>query len=72
VDSTAEYQAKYGVPQPLRSCHTAVVDSYTIEGRVPAREIQRLLKERPDAKGLAVPGMHAQGGTSVYANYQGN
>jgi hypothetical protein len=57
VDSTAEYETKYGVPQQLRSCHTAVVDGYTIEGHVPAQEIQRLLKERPNAKGLAVPGM---------------
>lgn len=39
------------------SCHTAMVDGYAIEGHVPVREIQRLLKERPDAVGLAVPGM---------------
>ena len=57
VDSTAEYQTKYGVPQNLRSCHTAVVQGYTIEGHVPAQEIYRLLKERPNVKGLAVPGM---------------
>jgi len=57
VDSTTEYQAKYGVPEKLRSCHTAVVEGYAIEGHVPAQEIQRLLKERPNAKGLAVPGM---------------
>ena len=53
----AEYRKKYGVPASLASCHTAVVDEYAIEGHVPAREIQRLLKERPNAKGLAVPGM---------------
>ena len=57
VDSTADYEAKYGVPASLRSCHTAIVDGYTIEGHVPAQDIQRLLKERPAAKGLAVPGM---------------
>jgi len=39
------------------SCHTALVDGYAIEGHVPVREIQRLLKERPVAIGLAVPGM---------------
>ena len=39
------------------SCHTALVDGYVIEGHVPAREIRRLLKERPKALGLAVPGM---------------
>jgi hypothetical protein len=57
VESTAEYQTRYGVAPALRSCHTAVVNGYTIEGHVPASEIHRLLKERPKAKGLAVPGM---------------
>jgi hypothetical protein len=57
VDSTAEYQKKNGVTSALRSCHTATVGGYTIEGHVPASEIQRLLKERPKARGLAVPGM---------------
>ena len=49
--------AKYGVPPQLRSCHTALVQGYVIEGHVPAREIKRLLAERPKARGLAVPGM---------------
>jgi len=57
VRDTAEYRRKYGVPRQLTSCHTAVVNGYAIEGHVPAREIQRLLKEQPKAKGLAVPGM---------------
>ena len=57
VDNTAEHQKKYGVTTALRSCHTATVGGYTIEGHVPASEIQRLLKEKPTAKGLAVPGM---------------
>ncbi|MEP6535625.1 MAG: DUF411 domain-containing protein [Bryobacteraceae bacterium] len=59
VASTAEYQKQYGVPERLQSCHTAIVGGYTIEGHVPAADIQRLLKERPKAKGLAVPGMPA-------------
>ncbi|MFC1664961.1 DUF411 domain-containing protein [Pseudomonadota bacterium] len=45
------------VPEHLRSCHTAMVDGYVIEGHVPAKDISRLLAERPKAKGLAVPGM---------------
>lgn len=46
-----------GVPQRMVSCHTAMIDGYVIEGHVPARDIRRLLEERPDAVGLAVPGM---------------
>lgn len=57
VDDMLPYVEKYGVPEDMLSCHTAVVDGYTIEGHVPAADIQRLLKERPKAKGLAVPGM---------------
>jgi hypothetical protein len=59
VPSTAEYRQKYGVPQNLQSCHTATVNGYVLEGHVPAREVRRLLKTRPKAKGLAVPGMPA-------------
>lgn len=46
-----------GVSPALESCHTAVVDGYVIEGHVPADVIVRLLKERPQVAGLAVPGM---------------
>ena len=48
---------QYGVPENLESCHTAEIEGYTIEGHVPASDIMKLLAERPDAKGLAVPGM---------------
>ena len=48
---------QYGVDATLESCHTAIVDGYVIEGQVPAKEIQRLLAERPPIVGLAVPGM---------------
>ena len=56
ADITA-VKAKYGVPAQARSCHTAVVGGYVIEGHVPAADIQRLLKEKPKVAGLAVPGM---------------
>lgn len=46
-----------GVPEPLSSCHTAIVEGYTIEGHVPADVIRKLLRERPPVVGLAVPGM---------------
>ncbi len=50
-------RARLGMPVAYGSCHTAQVGAYAIEGHVPAREIKRLLKERPDAVGLAVPAM---------------
>ena len=46
-----------GVTSDLTSCHTAKVGGYTIEGHVPASDIQRLLKEKPAIAGIAVPGM---------------
>jgi hypothetical protein len=48
-----------GVPQEVRSCHTAQAAGYLIEGHVPASDIRRLLAERPKVAGLAVPGMPA-------------
>jgi hypothetical protein len=50
-------KTRLGVPRHLEACHTAEVDAYVIEGHVPARAIRRLLVERPEIKGLAVPGM---------------
>lgn len=50
---------RLGVPADLAACHTAEADGYVIEGHVPAAAIQRLLKERPVAIGVAVPGMPA-------------
>lgn len=55
----AAYRAELGIADDLASCHTAIVDGYAIEGHVPAQAIQRLLAERPDAIGLALPGMPA-------------
>lgn len=54
----ASVKSQLGVPATLASCHTAVIEGYVIEGHVPAREIARLLSERPgDIRGLAVAGM---------------
>ncbi|WP_138513298.1 DUF411 domain-containing protein [Rhodoferax bucti] len=50
-------RAELGMPQALGSCHTGVVGGYAIEGHVPAKDIQRLLREKPAALGLSVPGM---------------
>jgi hypothetical protein len=46
-----------GIAAELSSCHTATIDNYFIEGHVPAKDIQRLIRERPKAMGLSVPGM---------------
>lgn len=48
---------RLGVPSDLRSCHTAQIEGYLIEGHVPADDIKRLLAARPKVAGLAVPGM---------------
>ncbi len=48
---------KLGVPGALASCHTAIVGDYLVEGHVPADVVLKLLKEKPNARGLAVPGM---------------
>ena len=50
---------RLGVPDDLRSCHTATVGGYVIEGHVPAADIAKLLREKPVAVGLSVPGMVA-------------
>ncbi len=57
VEDTAVMRKRLGIPEKLGGCHTAVIEGYAIEGHVPAREIKRLLAEKPVATGLAVPGM---------------
>jgi hypothetical protein len=49
--------ASAGVTDDLASCHTAKVGGYTVEGHVPAADIQRMLKEKPAIAGIAAPGM---------------
>jgi hypothetical protein len=53
----SDIKDRYGITSALRSCHTAVVEGYAVEGHVPADVIQRLLRERPPVTGIAVPGM---------------
>lgn len=57
VEDIAAYKEKYKVPAHLGSCHTAVIDSYVVEGHVPAADILKLLQDRPEITGLTVPGM---------------
>jgi hypothetical protein len=57
VTNITALKDKHGVPPQARSCHTALVGGYVVEGHVPAAEIHRLLKEKPRVAGLAVAGM---------------
>jgi hypothetical protein len=57
VEDVVAVKIKHGVAPELGACHTALVEGYVIEGHVPAADIRRLLKQRPNIKGLAVPGM---------------
>ena len=57
VEDVTAARKKMGMPDRLGSCHTAKIGGYVVEGHVPAADIQRLLKEKPRALGLAVPSM---------------
>lgn len=48
---------QHGIKSEQASCHTALIDGYVIEGHVPARDVQKLLKEKPAIRGLTIPGM---------------
>lgn len=48
---------QYGVPLELQSCHTTIVGDYFVEGHIPLEAVEKLLKENPDIKGIAMPGM---------------
>lgn len=57
TEDMSAIKQQYGVPQNLTSCHTTVVGDYVVEGHVPVEDVQRLLVEKPDVAGIAVPGM---------------
>jgi hypothetical protein len=59
VENLDEVAARYKVPESLRTCHTATVGSYVVEGHVPATVIKRLLRERPKIVGVGVAEMPA-------------
>lgn len=50
-------KAEHEIPEDIRSCHTIEIEDYFVEGHVPAPSIAKLVEEKPDAKGIAVPGM---------------
>lgn len=57
TDNVQDIKNKVGVPGAMSSCHTALVNGYVIEGHVPAMDVKKLLKLKPDVIGLSVPGM---------------
>jgi hypothetical protein len=57
TDNLDAVPARQKVPERLRSCHTAVIGPYVVEGHVPVDVVQKLLAEKPDVVGIAVPGM---------------
>ncbi len=59
TNTVAEHKTRLGVPLAMGSCHTAEVGGYFVEGHVPAGDVKKLLAEKPQAKGLGVPGMPA-------------
>ena len=67
----AQRKTSLGVPTDIAGCHTAIIGQYVIEGHVPPADVIKFLNEKPDALGLAVPGMPAEspgmelGGTPV-------
>lgn len=56
-DTLQAVKDHYGVPEERESCHTALVEGYVVEGHVPVESINKMLEERPDARGIAVPDM---------------
>ena len=57
VEDVSAIKNQYQIPNNLRSCHSAQIDNYTIEGHVPIESINKLFSEKPSIKGIAVPGM---------------
>ena len=57
VRDVMPWRERFGVPDALASCHTAQVGGYVTEGHVPAADVKRMLRDKPNATGIAVPGM---------------
>ena len=57
IENVYVIKKKYKIPNYLRSCHTAKIGNYIIEGHIPDKSIKKLIKEKPSISGIAVPGM---------------
>ena len=69
VEDISEIKKKYNVPNNLRSCHSAKIGNYIIEGHVPIESINKLFKEKARISGIAVPGMpHGSPGMETHSH----
>ncbi len=59
VENIDSIKEKYGIPYKLRSCHTSIIDGYVVEGHIPIEAVNKLLNEKPEIRGIALPGMPA-------------
>lgn len=57
MSSTSATRQQHGIPEEYGSCHTAIIDGYAVEGHVPVEAIIKLLTEKPEIDGIALPGM---------------
>jgi hypothetical protein len=57
LESLYSVKEKYEIPSELESCHTTIIGDYFVEGHIPLEAVEKLLKEKPDIKGIAMPGM---------------
>ncbi|MEK7187270.1 MAG: DUF411 domain-containing protein [Patescibacteria group bacterium] len=57
VPDLAPIKNQYGIPANLQSCHTSIINGYVVEGHIPLAVISKLISEKPDIKGIALPGM---------------
>ena len=57
IRDSNKIKEQYGIPYELKSCHTTIVGNYFVEGHIPLEAIEKLLKEQPDIRGIAMPGM---------------
>ena len=57
VENTDELKKRFKIPSEMESCHTSIIDGYFVEGHMPLEAVEKLLEERPDILGIALPGM---------------
>ena len=56
-DNMISIKEQYGIPFDMQSCHTTIIGDYFVEGHMPIEAVEKLLKEKPDIKGIALPDM---------------